>query len=59
MPDKSQEAIDARLKAARKAEHSLRLEGLELSPLAKQLSNVVVAGDMSWDEYRQAILNAD
>ena len=59
MPDKSPEAIEARRAAIRKADHSLRLEGLEPSPLAKQLSDEVAAGRMTWAEYRQAILDAD
>ena len=50
---------DRRRHAAKAAEHSLRLEGLMLSPLAKQLSEEVIAGRMTWDEYRQKIKEAD
>ncbi len=58
MAQQIQVTPEARRNAFAEAEHSLRLEGLQLSPLAKQLCNEVEAGRMTWDEYRKRIIEA-
>ena len=50
---------DRRRRAVEAADHSLRLEGLTPSLLAMQLGDEVIAGRMTWDEYRRKICEAN